>query len=165
MKIIAKVIGDAKQFEKWKKLAAAIEKTVDANVKPRLLSYGERVTDPWEHQVKWATRKTVKNGALTLYMWPSTNKDIWTFVSRGTKPHIIKPRYKKALAFPTGYQPHTKPSGPSYSGPGVASGPTVVRDHVHHPGTKGRHFEEAFGRWIKPYLERMIREAIAEGVK
>jgi len=138
---------------------------MDDYVKPRLVSYGERVTRSWEHSVEWGTRKTIHNGALSLYMWPKTNADVWSYVSRGTRPHIIRPRKARVLVFPTGYVPHTEPRGPSYSGPGKATGPTVLATVVHHPGSKGRHFEEAFGRWIRPYFERQVREAIERGAK
>jgi hypothetical protein len=43
------------------------------------------------------------------------------FVEQGTKPHVIKPRFRKALRFPT-------PAGFAF-----AKG-------VKHPGTKGRYF-------------------------
>jgi hypothetical protein len=44
-----------------------------------------------------------------------------TYVENGTRPHVIRPRRRKALKFKVG-------------------GRTVFATVVHHPGTKGVHF-------------------------
>jgi hypothetical protein len=44
------------------------------------------------------------------------------FIEEGTKPHEIRARYAKALAFPIG-----------------VGGPMVFAKAVHHPGTKAQH--------------------------
>ncbi len=166
MRIILWTVRGRKKSPQWANIAKEVERTLDATIKPKLLSYGERVTASWDHKVKWMTRKTVTRGGIGIYMWPASNADIWTYVSRGTKPHRIPKVGNTLLAFPTGYAPHTKPSGPSYNGPGRASGPVFFAMHVKkHPGNKGRHFEEAFGRWIRPIFRREVENAMRRGAR
>ena len=58
-------------------------------------------------------------------------------VEKGSKPHIIAPRTKKALAFIPGAGPGTHTWAEQTGG-----GETIIRKIVHHPGTKGKHFVE-----------------------
>lgn len=57
-----------------------------------------------------------------------TNVEYAPYVENGTRPHIIRPRTKKALRFRVG-------------------GQTVFATIVHHPGTKAQ-----------PFLSRAVRE-------
>jgi len=56
-------------------------------------------------------------------------------VEKGSRPHLIAPRNKKALAFLPGATAGTHTWAEASS-----SGDRVVRRVVHHPGTKGKHF-------------------------
>lgn len=56
-------------------------------------------------------------------------------VDLGSKPHIIAPKNKKALAFIPGAGPGTHTWAER-----TGSGQTIVRKVVHHPGTKAKHF-------------------------
>ena len=165
MRIILRTLTKREKKPNWQGIAKEVELALDTKVAPKLREYGERVTANWEHRPKWVLRKSVDRGGIRVYMTPATNADIWTYVSRGTKAHVIRPRKKPMLVFPTGYVPKTTPSGPSYGGPGKASGPTVYAMEVHHPGNKGRLFEEAFARWIKPIFEREVKAAIQRGAR
>ena len=86
---------------------------------------------------------------------------IWNYLDQGTKPHIIRPKHAKALAFKWG-GPGSYKAGSSkgnlYSGKGSMSADAkpVAFKHVHHPGTEAREWRETihdlhkvtFVRWM-----------------
>ena len=65
------------------------------------------------------------------------------YVDQGTRPHMIFPRYAKALKF-------------------EVAGQTIFAKYVNHPGTTGYHFiektvEEAGPKLVDMALERLMR--------
>lgn len=92
-----------------------------------------------------------------------TADEIYTYVSAGTKPHIIEPKKAKALAFNVGGTPKTTPKviGSGAGSPGT--GP-VFAMKVHHPGTKARLFDKAIAKKMqKPFkltMERALKRAV-----
>ena len=70
------------------------------------------------------------------YELVNTNDLIVEYLEEGTKPHIIEPKEKKALAFDK-------------------DGKRVVVKKAQHPGTKGKH-------WIKKILNSQKRKEEAE---
>lgn len=105
----------------------------------------EKTTATWKHQPEFKSRVTL---GKTVNLIVGTTDEIYGYVDRGTKPHIIRPKKAKVLAFPGGkYHAKTKPRFIG-SMPGGSSGATVFSQEVHHPGTKARKFtEELFKRW------------------
>jgi phage gpG-like protein len=65
-----------------------------------------------------------------------------------TPPHVIEPKYKKALAFEIG-------------------GETIIRRRVHHPGSvmPERSFLRSALRDMAPQIKTEIEAALAEGMK
>jgi hypothetical protein len=174
MRILIRRFRGRRKHPNWTGIAKEAERTLDAVVKPRLLSYAERIVANWEHKPEFKARKVVTRGAIAVDVWPTgPNKKYWVWVSRGTglygpkhRKYPIKPRKPGGvLAFPSVYTPKTRPRGPSYGGPGTSSGPTVFAMHVEHPGTKPRHFEEAWARWGKTWFRREMENAIRRGAR
>jgi hypothetical protein len=173
MQILLRRIKGRKKAPNWTGIAKEVERTLDRYVKPRLLEYGERVTANWEHKPAFKAKKRVTKEGISVYVYPTKNKDIWTWVSRGTgihgpkkKPYRIPKTGKKLLAFPSVYAPKTKPRGPSYGGSGESSGPTHFAMYIKdHPGIKGRHFEEAWARWAKTWFRREMENAMRRGAR
>lgn len=87
----------------------------------------------------------------TVEMIAGTDDRIYSFVNFGTKPHIIRPRRAKALAFFSKYRAKTQP-GSLKSGPGGASGNRVFAKFVNHPGFKGRRFTDEVARLTEEKL-------------
>lgn len=79
-----------------------------------------------------------------------TDDEIYGYIDDGTKPHEIRPKRAKVLAFGGGaYRPKTrvKVIGSTNGGP---SGDTVFSKGVHHPGTEARDFTEVIAdKWDK----------------
>jgi len=167
MRILIRRFRGRKKAPNWSGIAKEVERALDTKVKPRLLEYPKKITANWEHKPDFQARKRITRDAIAVDVWPTgPNKDYWIWTSRGTKPHPIKPKRAKVLAFPSIYVPKTKPRGPSYGGPGKSSGPTVFAMYVKkHPGTKPRHFEEAWARWGKTWFRKEMENAIRRGAR
>jgi len=155
-----------KTHPNWQGIVKELETTIDQVVKPRLLEYPKKVVADWDHQPEFKAMKKISRDAVRVYVYPTgPNKDLWIWTSRGTRPHVIKPKKAPVLAFPSMYAPHTKPQGPSYGGPGKSSGPKVFAQEVHHPGIKPRHFEEAWHRYALGWYRRECENAMRRGAR
>jgi len=146
-------------------LAAAI----DDVVKPHFISEFDKRVANWKHKPEFKARKFITTDALRLDVYPSgPNKEIYGYVTKGTRPHIITAKRAPALSFmwggPGSYQAKTTPGG-GYGGPGtVTGGKRVAFKSVHHPGFKGRNFEALIRKenaaWFKQTMENAWRRAI-----
>lgn len=155
----------------WQAFYNEIAKTLDATVKPELIAYFERVTNPWDNPPEFQARKRIRADHYSVYVYPTgPNADIWKYVSHGTRPHVIKPKGKGyQLKFkwggPGSYKPRTTTSG-GYKGPGkVIGGKTVKFWQVNHPGNKARNFETHIARWYAPQFKRTMDAAVKRGVR
>ncbi|MBI3652096.1 MAG: hypothetical protein HY231_13835 [Acidobacteria bacterium] len=70
-----------------------------------------------------------------------TQHPLMQYVEEPTRPHIIRPKNKKALAF-------------------TIKGKHYVVKEVHHPGTKGKHSFEQAWRYFQENFEPVISNAI-----
>lgn len=117
----------------------------------------EKTVATWTHKPKWyVTRR-----GTDWYI--GTTDDIYRFVNEGTVPHIIKPRYARALRFfRTGFKPKTRVGYiASYAGRAANKNLTYSLE-VHHPGTKARSFSEKIAaKWREEFL-KMCRQAIRD---
>ena len=166
MRVLLRQVRGRKKSPRWTEIAKEVERSMESTVKPRILEYAEKIVANWEHEPQFKARKSVGRGGIVLYVYPiGPNAQYWIWTSRGTKRHPIRAKKGSTLAFPTGYVPKTTPRGPSYGGPGKATGPTVFAVEVDHPGTKARHFEEAWARWAKTWFRREIEAAMRRGAR
>ena len=166
MQVLWREVRGRKAHPNWTGIVKEVERTLDSVVKPRLMEYPKKIVADWEHKPKFKARKYVTKDAIRVHVYPAgPNRKIWQWVSRGTRPHEIKPKNAPMLAFPSNYTPRTTPRGPSYGGPGKSSGSTIFAMHVDHPGTKARKFEEAWGRWAKKWYRREMENAMRRGAR
>jgi hypothetical protein len=143
-----------------------VEKTFDDKVKPELRSYFTRITELWDHPVRFEARKKVTSKAISLYVGPTgANAKLWIWTSLGTKPHTITPKAAGyPLRFRTQYKPRTG-RGYRYRGPGKSIGPWVSTYEVEHPGTKPREFEKHIKRFYTPKFHARMRNALRRGAR
>lgn len=78
-----------------------------------------------------------------------SNSEIFRYYIQGTKPHIIRPKFKKALSFkwPSAPMPPNSPTG------------SFVFKEVKHPGTKGNNVIDEIEQ-DTALLERLLDRAI-----
>ncbi len=101
-----------------------------------------RTVDTWETKPTFRVMaKMFKVGSRVVSITVGTDNEIYGYVSRGTKPHIIRAKNGGVLAFSGKFAAKTKP-GRFLSKTGGSSGETVFTPEVHHPGTAPRRFEE-----------------------
>jgi len=170
MRISAKRISKTKGPPQW---GRAITTEVHRQLADdrTTLNLAKEITGDWKNKPKFRSRVTNLRGVLTAELEAiGKNAKIWYWVSLGTKPHIIRPRNAKALAFPWGgpgsYKPKTTPRGRSatFGGPGTVSNAKMTyRQEVHHPGTEARDLEGLIRNKYAPTFSRIIRKAIKDG--
>ena len=169
MRILAKRIGKQAGPD-WREVIKEVERTLDKTVKPELLREFESVVENWEHKPGFAARKSIRGRDIEVSVYPTgKHKKIWQYVSEGTRPHKIRPRWAKALRFqwggPGSYQPKTTVRPTTWGGPGtVSGGKTVYRQEVDHPGTEARNLEQFIGKRYQPKFVMHIQRAITQGL-
>jgi hypothetical protein len=127
--------------------------------------YFKRTTSSWKTSVKFEVDGP-ENGAGAV----GTNNDIYGYVSRGTRPHLIAPKNASVLSWEGGkYAAKTRTGVLGSRGGGLRPtggvGQAVFARVVHHPGTKARAFEEIVAKRLQPVLEREVTAAILRTVK
>jgi len=134
---------------------------MDREVKPALVKSHEKIVADWKHQPEFQGRKVIKPDSISIYIFSvGPNKNIWVYVDKGTKPHVIRAVNAPLLKFKTGYQAKTlaKPARTVVGG-GRATGPWVSAVSVNHPGSEGRGFSEQIATDIEPDFHRVIDNA------
>lgn len=87
-----------------------------------------------------------------------THHEVYFFVTRGTRAHIIRPKRAGRLAFKTGFSPKTRVRVIG-SRTGSRSGSTVFAKQVSHPGTKARDFDKEIAKRRQKNLNSLVRLA------
>lgn len=93
-----------------------------------------------------------KEGATWIV---GSNYNILKYYDRGTRPHIINPKIKKALSFKWANAPSV-PGQPGGNG-------KFVFGKVKHPGTKGKHIIENLEKdtaLLQSLLDRAVRNVV-----
>lgn len=93
-----------------------------------------------------------------------TESEIYSYVARGTRPHVILPKIAPALRFRPTYKAKTRPRYIGSTG-GGASGPFVTARVVHHPGTEARDFERVIAEKWQKLWPNIMQRAIASEVQ
>lgn len=121
-----------------------------------------KTTRTWEHNVDF--KGVVKDSREGVTVEVSTKDKIYGYVDQGTRPHIIRPRRAKALAFASRYKAKTtvRVIGSHKGGSG---GKTVFAQEVHHPGTDAREFSHLIQAKWQPRLKRQVEAAIAKAAR
>lgn len=105
-----------------------------------------------------------KTGRDGLEVEVFTNHEVYFYVTRGTRAHIIRPVRAPSLRFRTGFSPKTKVRVIG-SRAGSRSGPTVFAKQVSHPGTKARDFDKEIASRRKKTLDSLIRLALLRSIR
>lgn len=120
-----------------------------------LLADYQKTTATWDEQPRWVV--TVGRDTITV----RTDSEVWNYVDKGTRPHEIRARRAKALAFASGYQAKTRP-GSIIAQPGGPSGEPRFAIAVQHPGTRSRGFSRRLRAKWKVKWPRMLQAAVTK---
>lgn len=141
----------------------ASEKQVD-EVARKMVDDFRKTTRTWEHKVVFGVTVLSRGGEHLAAV--GTNDEIYRYVDQGTRPHEIRARRKKFLAYRKGgFRAKTTPRKLSSSSGARATGPLRRPKAVMHPGTDAREFsKEVAKKWRNPSA-RLIQEAITDAIK
>lgn len=125
-----------------------------------LLRRFRRTVATWRHQPQFDAITDYSGAEMSVLV--RTDDEIYGYVDRGTRPHMIFPRGQGyPLRFQAGYNAKTTP-GSLTSGPGGPYGATVRAWSVKHPGTAPRHFSEQIQKEMGPNIFEKLKEKVRE---
>jgi hypothetical protein len=93
----------------------------------------------WRRKPTFQVLTEARGGDVSILV--GTDDEIYGYVDRGTRPHVIRPRNARRLRFNSVFTAKTTP-GSLQSGAGGSKPPTVYALEVLHPGTQPRGFTE-----------------------
>ena len=147
-----KVIIPKKFLKMPEALARAVENGLEGAARAAKADFGVTV-QTWEHKPEFDIER--EPGKRTIW----TGHKVYLYVTRGTKPHTIRAKNGKALAFSSQFTPKTTPRTIG-SGPGGRGPADTFRREVQHPGTKAREFEEEIAEKWQRELPDVMQRAI-----
>lgn len=120
----------------------------------------ESATSTWSKKSKPTVKDSVNVSTSFILEtmvtgWVEVEGEIFDYVNRGTRPHMIFAKNAKALRFQSGYTRKTAAHPAIAAQPGGPHGDYVYRRAVHHPGTEA---QDIVGR----VLDKMDQDA--EGI-
>lgn len=123
----------------------------------------ERTTRTWKTRVRFRIVKARKVGTA-LQGAAGTDNEIYGYVTRGTRPHIINARNGRMLSFSSGYSAKTR-RGLIGSGAGGSFGARAFAKSVRHPGTQARDFEPTIAKLHQKSFERRVNDKLSKAQK
>lgn len=146
-------------YQAW---LGGLRQTLKGKVAGLLEQEFKRRTQGWKHNVSFTTKFVNKTTQMYIDVGPDgPNKDIWVFVSGGTKPHWIKPVRAPSLLIKKGYHSRTDVDDvfgrPAYYAGSIFRMPKGVG--VGHPGVVGREFERHIVDKNEEKIARMLYAA------
>jgi hypothetical protein len=122
----------------------------------------EKTTKTWEHKPKFDVKTKSTNEQVSIAV--STKDKVYGYVDQGTRPHIIKPRRAKRLAFSSKFKPKTKVRVIG-SQAGARGKVDTFAQVVHHPGSDAREFAQEIQAAWQPKLKKRIEQTITRAAK
>ncbi len=124
----------------------------------------EKTTSTWSTDVDFEIVKDLRRSGVTPQILVGTDNEIYKFVDKGTKAHLIKPKRAKKLRFQSGYRAKTSVNriGSRRGGP---FGETVFSSGVRHPGTKARNFSKILQKKWQSIFKRRMEKAMRQARK
>lgn len=132
---------------------------------------GEKTTRFWKDSPLWIVRTTVNSTVWKLELIVRGSTLLvkrWTYLDEGTKPHIIRAKHAKALAFkwggPGSYSAGSSP-GTTFTSRPTVRGSTTYRKYVRHPGTAARNWSKVIKRDTEPGLIKWMTAAMSHAAR
>lgn len=124
--------------------------------KKKLEQIGKYLVENMKKELKFEIGKPTKLTEAIKYRLEKnkvivyTDNEILTFIEKGTKSHIIRPKKAQALSFRAGN------SGTYKNGGKFQFGDRIFAKEVHHPGTDPRPFFSRTFFKSKPVIEKVL---------
>jgi hypothetical protein len=145
-------------------VAGMVQALADAVIamNQEVLADFEQTTATWEHPVRFT--QNIEVGPNRIEATVTTEDEIYGYVDKGTRPHLILPVRAKALRFQSGYKAKTIPNVIG-SQSGGSFGDTVFSKGVMHPGTEARNFDEIIRKKWEPIFKQRTQAAMKTAAK
>lgn len=143
--------------QKFQAVEAAVTAAFQQGAKELLEDFA-KTYQTWEHK----PRPRVRVGRAGVEV--RVDDEIWNYVDKGTRPHVIRARRAAVLAFTSGYTAKTRP-GSIIARSGGPSGEKVFAKEVMHPGTKARGFSRRLKAKWKEKWPRLVGQAVSRAVR
>lgn len=142
---------------RYKEMTAVLQTSV-SKMANRIQKDFESTVATWEHKVVF--QQEIVGWRIEVF----TTDPIYGYVDQGTRPHIIRPKRAKRLAFASAFTPKTKPG--VLGSTADSHGPVdTFRQEVHHPGTEAREFTEAIAKKWGTTFATVMQDAMAGAVQ
>lgn len=119
-------------------------------------------TRRWKHKVEFYEKPA--EGAQSSGVDVGTEDKPYQWTDKGTKPHIIRPKKAKALAFNSVFRAKTKPDSLNSSA-GTSKAPVAFAQEVHHPGSRARGFTKLVLKRSKARFPKAVDKAVRLAVQ
>ena len=140
-----------------KQLLRALETAANQTLKLIQKDF-QKTTRTWNTKVIF-TVVTMKTSGQDLEGVTGTDNRIYLYVTRGTKPHLIRAKNGKTLSFFSKYRVKTRRRViRSYKGGGY--GKRAFAKVVNHPGTEARQFEEAIAEKNQAVFQKKVNDGL-----
>ena len=164
-------------------LSGAARKELEVGMKrveKALLKSHEIVVKDWKSDVGFKVKFVTTPRRMYVHVFPTgKDKEVWTYVDLGTRPHKIAAKNAPRLAFMMsvdaggkfvrgGYVPKTlaKPARTVVGGGYVKSPKALARPiEVDHPGSEGRGFTEQIAKDLQPEFRREMENAFRRAAR
>jgi hypothetical protein len=120
----------------------------------------ERTTRTWTHKPEFEVLTDLAGDGAAILV--GTDDEIYGYVDKGTRPHVIAARRAPMLRFPSSFVSKTTP-GIIGSRGGRSAGPMRYAKAVLHPGTEPRNFSETIQKARKKTFQRRMLGAMQRG--
>lgn len=138
------------------------------NTSDDLQSTGRDTVREWNNRPDFGEELLYDENRIEATIKPKGNKrviQIFQYVDKGTKPHIIMPKVKGTyLKFQTGYSARTVPVAKYNVGIGRSFGAWVSKAYVNHPGSKPRKFLETYLNELIPSFQQRVQMEITKAI-
>jgi hypothetical protein len=142
---------------KFRAVEAAVKAAYQQGAKELVEDFGKTYAT-WDHKPRPVVR--VSRAGVDVRI----DDEIWGYVDKGTRPHVIRARRAAVLAFTSGYSAKTRP-GSIIATSGGPTGDARFAKEVQHPGTKARGFTRRLRAKWKEKWPRLVSQAVAGAVR
>jgi hypothetical protein len=132
---------------------AVIEKEITRETRSIVREY-EITVGTWKRKVRFTITISPYEFATV-----GTDNEIYGYVDKGTRPHIIRPKKAKMLRFNTVFRAKTIPNQ-LRNRAGMSAPPVAHALEVHHPGTEARNFTENISKRSEARFSKNMAKAM-----
>lgn len=123
---------DPKKYKAALRMAQGIAETA-------ALTTARGTTRGWRHRVTWRIERKGDDQSDVV-----TDDEIFFYQDQGTKPHVIRPKRKRALSWPSAAHP--------------------VR-RVNHPGTPAQRFTDTIAATMRKQYQRIVAAELEKAAR